>query len=65
MPVPSLFPLFMLNPFAAGTGGGGDGIILELMADPDIILSDEVVILDLEDDTVNVTVEEPIEIEVD
>lgn len=64
MAQPSLFPLFMLNPFAAGTGGGGDGLIVELVAEPDIVISEDIS-LTVEPDELDVTIEEDTEIEVD
>ena len=60
---PSLYPLFMLNPFAGGGIGGGD-IIVELMADPDITLEPEISVT-LEPDAIDIELEPEVEIEVD
>lgn len=63
MPLPSLFPLWMLNPFAGGTGGGGE-IIVELMTEPDIILEPDIQ-LTLADEAIDIEVSPDIEIEVE
>lgn len=62
MAQPSLFPMFM-NPLA-GAGGGGDGLIVELMADPDITLEPDIQVM-LEESAIDIEVEEDIEIEVE
>lgn len=63
MAVPSLYPLFMINPFGAGAGGG-DGFIVELVADPDITLDPDIQ-LTLEPGSIDIEVEPDIEIEVE
>lgn len=63
MAEPSLFPMFM-NPLSGGTGAGGDGLIVELMADPDITLDSDIS-LALDDDSIDIEVDEDIDIEVD
>ena len=60
---PSLFPMFM-NPLGGGGVGGGDGLILELMADPEITLDPDIQVM-LEEPSIELTVEDDIEIEVD
>lgn len=63
MAVPSLYPLFMLNPFGGGVGGG-DGLVLTIMADPDVELEPDLTIEVIET-PVNVEVEPEIVIEVE
>lgn len=63
MAVPSLFPLFMLNPFAGGAGGG-DGVVISLFADPDITIDPDIQIT-LEEAAISINVDPDIEIEVD
>lgn len=64
MTTPTLFPFFM----EAGTGTGGnvlvDDIIAVLAADPDIVLEPDIVV-ELNEDGIDVTVDPDIEIEVD
>jgi hypothetical protein len=60
----SLFPLF-LDPLGGSGTGGGDGLIVELMAEPDIVLTLENINVSLDTDTVSVEVEEDITIEVE
>lgn len=64
MPEPSLFPMFM-NPLGGGSGTGGGDIIVELAAQPDIVLENENVNLTLETENIAVEVEEDIDIEVE
>ena len=59
----SLFPLF-LDPLGGGGVAGGDGLIVELMADPDIVLDPDIQ-LTLEEPSIDIEVEADIEIEVD
>ena len=65
MPDPSLFPTFM-NPLGGGTGGGGEGITVELEELVEVTISDENITVQLQDaEPIVVTLEEPIEIEVE
>ena len=59
----SLFPKFM-DPLGGAGVGGGDGLILALLADPDIILELDPVI-EVEDTPINVDVDPDITIEVE
>ncbi len=58
----SLFPMF-LDPLGGGSAGG-DGFILELLADPDITLEPDISI-ELNTDNVEIEIEKNIEIEAD
>lgn len=64
MPLPSLYPMFLANPFAGGTGGGGGETVVTLMAEPDITIDPDIYI-SLEDETVNVEVDDDIEVTVE
>lgn len=63
MTTPTLFPWFM-EAVTGGGVGGGDGLILELMADPDITIDPDIQIM-LEEAAIDIEVEPDIEIEVD
>ena len=63
MPLPSLYPLFMLNPFVSAAGGGGD-IVITLMADPDIVLESDISIA-VSEQPIDIEIEPEIEIEVE
>ena len=58
-----LISSFYAKSFPLG-GGGGDGFIVELMADPDIVLMDENINLSLDDD-IDIVVDDDTEIEVE
>lgn len=63
----NLYPLYVLD--EAGSGGSGatvvlEGLEVELMADPDIVLDDDVAIT-LEPEVVDIVLEEDVVIEVD
>lgn len=59
----SLFPMF-LDPLGGGGTAGGDGLIVELLADPDITLDPDIAIT-LAADDIDISVDPDIEIEVE
>jgi hypothetical protein len=63
MPEPSLFPKFM-NPLGGGTGVGGGEIVVELMAEPEITLEQDVAI-ELDNQPVVIELEPDVEIELE
>jgi hypothetical protein len=54
-----------MNPLGGGTGAGGDGLIVELMAEPDIVLEDENIAVEVQTDIEVTLADDNIEIEVD
>ena len=67
MNLPSLFFTF-LNPLGGSSDSvnlNADGLTVELMTEPDIILQDSSIDIELESDSISVHLEEDIEIELE
>lgn len=62
MPLPSLYPNWMINPFAAGAGG--DGLTIELAAEPVIALDTNPVSVEVVSPVVTIEVVDPPTVEV-